>query len=251
MSSHTTFAETQREFLATIRDPENCPTPGDVEERRMAVYRDLIYNNIEDFLSNTYPVLKSILGEVRWNELVRDYLIVHRAATPLFMQMPREFLGYLESERNPDSLEYPFLLELAHYEWTELELAVSDNKILMDGINANGELLDSRIAISPLCKILGYEYPVHQVSSTYLPENPEPTYLIVYRDRLDNVEFIELNQVTATLLKRILEGNNTTRDIFKSIASELNHPSTDTIIKFGIELLEDLHKRGVVLGTFR
>jgi len=251
MANAPLFTRTQREFVDTLRDPDNHPTPSDIEERRMAVYRELIYNNVEDFLANTYPVLKQILGDTNWHSLVRDYFIKHRATTPLFMQMPREFLVYLQEERESEAGDYPFMIELAHYEWTELELAVSDEKFSMQGINANGDLLEGRVAISPLCRILGYQYPVHQIGVTYLPTVPVPTYLIIFRDRKDNVEFIELNQVTASLLHRILDANQSARDILSDIARELNHPDPNKILEFGVDLLEDLHKRGVILGTYQ
>jgi hypothetical protein len=244
------FTQTQRAFLGSIRDPECFPTPPDIEERRMSVYRELIYNNVEDFLANTYPVLKEISGEESWHALVRDYFIKHRAITPLFMQMPREFLVYLQEEHEPDTGDYPFMLELAHYEWTELELAVSEEKISMQGIDANGDLLEDHVAISPLCRILGYQYPVHKIGVAYIPLEPESTFLISFRDRKDNVEFIELNQVTATLLIRIQNSGLTTRAILTDIAQELDHPDPEKIIGFGVDLLEELHKRGVILGTF-
>ena len=249
MANQSSFKQTQRAFVGAIRDPQNQVTPADVEERRMTVYRELIYNNIEDFLANTFPVLKEILGEEAWHKLVREYLIEHRATTPLFMQMPKEFLVYLQQEREQSENDYPFMLELAHYEWTELELAVSDEKISTQGIDPNGDLLTGRVSISPLCKILGYQYPVHRIGVTHIPNEPEPSFLIIFRDRKDNVEFIELNQVTASLLNRIKNGPQTTREILLSIAGELNHPDPDKIVEFGIALLEDLHKRGVILGT--
>lgn len=216
----------------------------------MAVYRDLIYNNVEDFLANTFPVLKQISGDDAWHHLVHEYFKHHRARTPLFMQMPGEFLVYLQEEREPEPSDFPFLLELAHYEWTELELAVSEEKISMQGIDSNGDLLEGRAAISPLCRILGYQYPVHQIGMNYIPAEPESTFLIIFRDRKDNVEFIELNQVTALLLNQIQIGKQTTREILVDIARELDHPDPDRIIGFGITLLEDLHKRGVILGTY-
>ena len=250
MPDQPSFIRVQRAFVDSIRDPENNPTPSDVEERRMTIYRELVYNNVEDFLANTYPVLKAILGEKTWHNLVREYFIKHRATTPLFMQMPKEFLVYLKQERGHSDDEYPFMLELAHYEWTELELAVSDEKICMQGIDANGDLLENRVAISPLAQILGYQYPVHRIGKNFLPVEPEPTFLIVFRDRKDNVEFIELNQVTASLLDTIHNSSQTTREILLGIAGQLDHPDPDNIIRFGIELLEDLQKRGVILGIY-
>lgn len=245
------FKSTQRAFIGAIRDPRNHPAPADVEERRMAVYRELFYNNVEDFLASTFPVLKNLLGEDAWHALVRDYFATHRAKTPLFMQMPREFLVYLEQERELQPDDFPFMLELAHYEWAELALATSDEKIVMEGIDANGDLLAGKPVISPLAWILTYQYAVHRVGSDNIPteNDKEETCLVVFRNRNDEVEFIEINRVTATLLLRLQEETDSAQAVLRDIATELNHPDPDRIIDFGNTILNDLHGRGVILGV--
>lgn len=251
MASEQSFKQTQRAFIGAIRDPEHFSTPADIEERRMAVYRELFYNNVEDFLSSTFPVLKEISGEKNWHALIRDYFAVHRAQTPLFMQMPREFITYLEQEREPRDGDFPFLLELAHYEWSELALATSDERIDMTGIDANGDILEGKPVISPLAWVLGYRYAVHRIGKGYLPTEleTEETHLIVFRDRNDEVEFIEINQVTSVLLNRLKQEQRGAREILLEIATELGHPQPEVIVEFGRSILDDLHQRGVILGT--
>jgi len=55
-----TFTDIQYEFTRHIRDPENQPAPADIEDRRMEIYRDLLYRNVESFMANSYPVLRKI-----------------------------------------------------------------------------------------------------------------------------------------------------------------------------------------------
>ena len=38
-------------------------------------------------------------------------------------------------------------------------------------------------------------------------------------------------------------------DVLKAIAAELAHPEPDAVVSAGKELLEDLRKRNVILGT--
>ena len=52
--------EIQFAFTAHLRDPENNPAPDAIEDRRMGIYRDLFYNNVEGFLSKGFPVIRSI-----------------------------------------------------------------------------------------------------------------------------------------------------------------------------------------------
>ena len=95
-SAKAGFIEHQYRFAAHIRDPANNPAPEDVEDRRMAVYRDLFYNNVEGFLSGTFPVLRKLMDDTDWHAMARDFFATHRCHSPLFLEIPREFLNYLK-----------------------------------------------------------------------------------------------------------------------------------------------------------
>ena len=49
------FTDIQYRFTRHLRDPDNAPAPGDIEERRMAIYRDLLYRNVERFPGQQLP----------------------------------------------------------------------------------------------------------------------------------------------------------------------------------------------------
>ncbi|MGH8597009.1 MAG: HvfC family RiPP maturation protein, partial [Gammaproteobacteria bacterium] len=119
MNPELRFAVLQRQFAAYIRDPAAEPPPG-VAVTRMRVYADLMFRNIESILRNCFPVMHGVLESAHWQELVREFLKRHRARTPLFPWIPREFVTFIETaRRHPDDPDY--LLELGYYEWLELE----------------------------------------------------------------------------------------------------------------------------------
>ena len=252
MANLPLFTQAQYEFAAHIRDPESNPIPSGIESRRMKIYSELFFNNVEDFISNTYPVLKEITPEKEWHEMIRDYFSHHLSHTPLFPEMPREFLKYLESEReNPN--DPPFIKELAHYEWVELALMTSDldEDINFDQIDTNSDLLNGHPIMSPLAWPLTYQYPVHQISKDFVPEEPseQPVYLLVYRDQKDEVHFMELNPVTALLLQLINEDNGlTTKQMLENIAEQMNHPEPNIVIEGGYQIMQDLRERNIILG---
>jgi hypothetical protein len=253
MANLPRFIQAQYEFAAHIRDPETNPKPAGVESRRMKIYNELFFNNIEDFISNTYPVLKSITSENDWDEMMRDYFSNHLSHTPLFPEMPREFLKYLETERNNPN-DPPFIKELAHYEWIELALMTSDldQDINWDHINVDGDLLNSQPVMSPLAWPLTYQYPVQQISKDFIPDEPleQPVYLLIYRDQEDEVHFMELNPVTALLVQLLNEDNElTTKQMLDVIVEKLNHPDPDVVFNGGYQIIEDLKNRNVILGT--
>lgn len=247
------FKKAQYEFAAHIRDPQLNPKPADVEARRMNIYTDLFFNNVEDFISNTYPVLKSIMPENQWLEMIRDYFSLHLSHTPLFPEMPREFLKYLENERNNPN-DPAFIKELAHYEWIELALMTSDldETINWNKIDVEGDLLNNTPVLSPLAWSLSYQYPVQQISEDYIPDKPleQPVYLLVYRDKDDEVLFMELNPITAMLIQLINEDNGlTSQQILESIAEQMQHPDPNVVIQGGYQIIQDLKNRNVIIGV--
>ncbi|MGD8482640.1 MAG: putative DNA-binding domain-containing protein, partial [Gammaproteobacteria bacterium] len=144
MPEKPAFQELQFAFAGHIRDPENNAAPEGIEDRRMAIYRQLFFNNVSQLLSRTFPILFRILGQDRWEALIRDYFSRHRSHTPLFLEMPREFLQYLEKERGQAEGDPPFLYELAHYEWVELALSIDEREPDPASVDPRGDLLDGR-----------------------------------------------------------------------------------------------------------
>lgn len=253
MANLPSFKQAQYEFAAHIRDPKLNPKPADIEARRMNIYNELFFNNVEDFISNTYPVLKEVIPEDEWQKMMRDYFCNHLSHTPLFPEMPREFLKYLENERNNPN-DPKFINELAHYEWIELALMTSDldQNINWDKIDINGDLLNKSPVLSPLAWSLSYQYPVQQISKDFIPDEPaeHAVHILVYRDSSDEVHFMELNPITAQLIQLINDEQHlTTKQILEDIAKRMQHPDPDVVIEGGYQIIQDLKNRGVILGV--
>ena len=245
------FISTQFEFTAHIRDPKNNQLPSGIEARRMKIYSELFYNNIESFISSGFPVLKELYGSENWHKMVRDFFITHRCQTPYFLEISQEFLAYLQNERKPQPEDPAFLLELAHYEWVELALMISEENISIKDINPNGDLLENHPVISPLAWSLAYQYPVHKIGPDFIPDSvpDSPSYLIVYRDRNDKIEFMEVNPVTARLIQLLNENDQMSgRQALEQIAEELQSNNPDMIIEKGHEALQELQQQGILLG---
>jgi len=246
------FKKHQYEFTAHIRDPEKNALPAEIEDRRMAIYRELLYNNIEGFIASGFPVLKEIYNDENWHRMVRDFFANHQSKSPYFLEISQEFIGYLQNERQPQPEDPAGLIELAHYEWVELALHVSDESISMDNINANGDLLTQQPVFSPVAWPLAYQFPVHTMGPDNLPkETPEqPSYLVVYRNRNDEVRFLEINPVTARLIGLLQENEDFTGlDAIEHINREMNHPDPEVVKQGGLTALQELQQYGIILGT--
>lgn len=244
----------QLAFTAHLRDPENNPAPAGIEDRRMGIYRDLLYNNIEGFIARGFPVIRRLYSDADWQRMVRDFFSRHKCQSPYFLEISQEFLAYLQDEREPQPEDPTGLLELAHYEWVELALSVADETNSLETVDVNGDLLTGRPVLSALAWSLAYTLPVHKMSPDYLPaQTPEqPSYLLVYRNRDDEVKFMEINPVTARLFF-LLENDSdmSGQQALAHIAQEMNHPNPEVVMQGGLSTLQELQAYGIILGTRR
>lgn len=251
MTTTPNFVQLQYTFTQHMRDPNNAPAPPDIETRRIEIYRGLLYRNIEGFMSSSYPVLRKITHDDRWHAMIRDYFKRHQSHTPYFPKMPREFLDYLEHERN-DPDDPPFLFELAHYEWVETAVALDTREVDFQSVDRNGHMSTGVPVLNPLVQTLTYQYPVHRISPEYQPDAApdQPTYLVVYRNSDDKVNFIVLNPVSARLLELVQnQQGKTGLELLNSIADELDHSDPEAVIQGGLQILTEMREKEVVLGT--
>lgn len=241
------FQRTQQQFAAYIRNPQQSPVPANVKPARMAVYRELFFNNVESFLSSGFPVLRKILTDAQWLELAEDFFSHHQNQTPYFSEIAEEFLEFLQKERH-NAADYPFLLELAHYEWVEMALSIS-LACVPPFTEYIDNFLQQKMMLSPVAWSLAYRYPVHQISPAFLPMQPpaQPTYLIVYRGWDEDVHFIQISAITFRLLQIVEE--NPDFDVaacLNQVVAEAKHPQPERVIAGGLEILQQLFNKGII-----
>ena len=249
------FQDKQYAFAAHIRDPENAVAPPGIEDRRMAIYRGLFFNNLYNLLGTFFPVLRKISSDEQWRHLIREFMKIHRAKTPYFLELPQEFLEFLQNEYQPLDDDYPFLTELAHYEFVELALRVSPDENDLTEVDPNGDLKTSAPVKSSLCWAFAYHFPVHRISKDYLPTDAteQASYLAVYRRSDDKVRFLEMNPVTAALLDAIEnnEANLNGEDLLRELATKINYPDVDALISHGVDALLEMRQLEILTGTRR
>jgi len=256
MTEKAGFKDKQYAFAKHIRDPDNNPAPSDAEDRRMAIYRELFFNNLKSLLSQTFPVLSKLHQKERWNRLIRLFMVKHQAQSPYFLEIPEEFLSFLQEEYEADEDDFPFLIELAHYEWVELALSVSDAEPSDVRIDSEGDLLSGTPIKSKLAWQFAYRFPVHRISTTFVPKDPgdQPTFLAVCRKANDDMDFMELNAVTARLLELIAENASATTplsglEVLRALGAEIEYSELDALIEHGHQAMRDMQQAEILLGT--
>lgn len=247
------FQRLQYLFSNHIRNPENAPysvenepvlaeIAQDIDPKRLKAYESLFFNNLYEFFSNLFPVLKSIVGEERWQEIVREYMVKHRSKTPLFHELGQEFILFLQNEFEPQSGDPDYMLELAHYEWVELALTIAEEEGFVNPLDVAPEL-DGVYELSPVAYPLAYEWPVHKMTLENSDE-PKPeciTTLLAFRDEMDQVQFMELSPVLYELVQAMSDNSEqaTVRTLLRCLCEDLGLEQT-MIEDFAVSILKDL-----------
>ena len=200
-----------------------------------------------------FPVMKKLHEPQQWNRFIRQFMQQHRAMTPYFLQLPQEFLAFLQNEYEPRADDFPFLLELAHYEYIELALSISEAENDMSAVDTDGDLLTGVPVKSELAWLYAYQYPVHRISAEFLPSGPAdtPVFLAVYRQPNDRVGFLELNPVSARLLEAVdanTDGSSGA-ELLRRIADEINYTNPDAFIEHGRMALDEMRGLDILIGT--
>ncbi len=241
--------ELQMRFAAHLRDPQQHAAPTGINDARLQVYRELYFNNIQSLLAANFPVIARSLGEPRWQQLVRDFCREHRAHTPLFPEIGQEFIAFLD--HRPLDPQAAWLLELAHYEWIELALKISDEPL--PAHDHEGDLLAGSPVCSPCCRALAYQWPVHRIGLEYQPNEPplQPTLLLARRGADGAIVYSELSPMLYRLLERLeqfpaLSGLEQLREL----AVEAGTEADEEFIRNGAAMLEQLRDKGCLLGSW-
>lgn len=234
-------------MAAHVRDPGTHPGPPGIEARRLKIYSDLVYNNLDGLLAGNFPVIRKTLGDADWKALVRGFLARHHSHTPLFTELGRELIAFLEAEPDP---QRPWLAELAHYEWAELGLQLSE--ATLPPHDPDGDLLAGVPLLSPLAWPLAYRWPVNRIGPEFQPADApaEPTLVLLRRQADGRIHFSALSPLLFRLLE--LVGGNAGgdgRQLMRQLASEAGQADFDGFLAEATPMLKRLHGEGVLLGT--
>jgi|GEM_PF-249635 len=215
MSAH--FQQVQRVFCDWIRQPEQQSLPDQVALSRMQVYRELLFNNVCEFVDRVYPVAQSLLPAQTWQQLKADFFSFGRCESPFYLDISLHFRDYLVEVEHPVLQDYPWLTELLQVEWLELHLDLvaftwpDPTQLATELFNEPLTQLiqpppSAQLTLSAPIWVLAYQWPVYQwqvgdVIGADLA--PAPSVVVAWRDQRDQVRVEPLQPIAAVLLEWI------------------------------------------------
>ena len=237
----------QTEFTQHLRNPDTYPVPRGLDQRRVGIYSDLIFNNISVLMSEFFPVLKQVLSDDEWDRLIREFFINWQADTPYFPRLAEEFLAFLMS-RPGTNHEPEYLVPLAHYEWLELYLFIHEDE-LADAPLDEERLATARLKLSELAVPAAYQFPVHQIKADW-QEQQTASYLLVFRDSHDAIRFFELAPLAYELMAA-MQASDTgiiVSDWLQQKARDLGQDETG-FINFGLDLIKQFNREKLIYAA--
>lgn len=249
------FQVLQKTMTDWLREPEKMLAPA-LEARRLAIYRELVHNNIRDFVETAYPVLKSLLPEAEWDGLLHDFVAEHRAQSPYFRDIALEFRSWMEAARARWLALQPWARELLHYEWIELAADYVETEADAEPCEPDGDLLQGipclRHAVWPLV----YRWPVHALHAHTPPAATAPALpvcLLVYRDGEDEVRVLEVHALAARLVELMqAHPRESGMALVRRLAAEAGQSTAAEQAAWqarGLELLLQLRQADVLRGV--
>lgn len=245
------FFSIQREFTRYLRDPDNNPAPPMLADDRLTVYSNAVIANMEVFMGDNFPLVKAVMANEDWLAMVRDYFLRHESKTSLFVELPGEFLKYLEVLRD-DADDPSFLYELAHFELLENLVSTDERRIDEQLLDIQGDFMTAVPVMNPTTQLVRYMFPVHLIDRDNQPSEPpsEPTFIVAFRDRANRYGYIDLNPASARAVELLLSNEEQNGEqVMQTIARELKHPDVDAVVAGGHAILSRLAERDVVVGT--
>ncbi len=243
--------ELQRRFADHLRDPEHTPAPDGIEERRLAIYRRLFFNNLSNLFARNFPVIRKLHNDTQWRALIRDFMIEHRSSTPMFTEIGSEFVGFIAARIDAQENAMPWLAELAHWEYLETCVRLAEEEVVFDQAReplSAEALMNEKIRVNPTLQMAQYQWPAHRISPDFLPQRPEVVLLAVYRRANDRIAFMQINTLTAGLLEALSGDDAPTLELALAGLADRVAQSPATLQEAARPLIATLIDRQVILG---
>jgi hypothetical protein len=233
---------------------------------RLYLYEELLFASVEDTLGSLYPYTKRFLEDEGWYPLVEQYRRSYPNRSYQLYRAAEHFPGFLSQQAHLLK-KYPFLVDLAYYEWDEIEiLNAPDEPRPPDFQLGFPDSVEGLSYWSPLSnparrlRTFGYHVPelleylktVETISPAKFKIAPKPSEILIYRDSEQlSARFFLLTPLTAKFIAKMVPGV-TYYEIFQSLQVEepaLQAMPLEQILTQGLGLIQQCFQQNIILGS--
>jgi hypothetical protein len=242
-----------RDALFASDPPEAVFAALGANPERWKVYRRMVRLRFAESIEHAFERLLAVVGADCFRAIIWQFLAEAPPRSHYLRDVPGEFLRFFEENRNALMRTYVlpgYALDLARYEWAELETAYSFEET---GAAEVGPLDMHRVAVlSPALCLIDLAYPVHRMGTDGHDDamQPAPFSLCLYRDaKTHDVAVLELTPVTGAMLNLMECRNMPLTEVVRNAAQRVGVTVDVAFVEALSTLLADLIERGVLLGS--
>lgn len=250
---------TQHAFAAALLDAA-LPVPsglsawnGSDAEARFAVYRNNIVHSLVNVLTDSFPVVRQLVGDEFFGAMARLYLVDHPPASPLMHRYGAGLPAWIADFEPATAL--PYLSDIARLEWARLcafhaaDAEPVEVQTLVGLTQASERLAGTTLALHPTLAIVRSPHPIvslwsaHQQGDAIRDEQLSALRLdraeaaLVFRAASDDALVLELPDADAQLTATIAAGASLA-------AAQRFHPQADLV-----QVLTHLLRHGLITGV--
>lgn len=221
---------------------------GGGEPERWLVYRRMVRGRLRETVAHGFERLEARVGADVFSAWFEAFLAQRPPRSLYLREVAGEFAMFLEGYERPGDAHPAQTIDLARFEWAELDCAYDARP----SPEALPLAMDACPALSPSLRLLRLEWAVHRLGrdepQAELAEGP--VWVCVYRDRESfDVRLLELTEVTGRLLESMVGADRPLVELVRGAALGAGVTLDGTWLAALSDVLADLSQRGILLGS--
>lgn len=230
-----------------------------IDKRGIDLYASLLNFGHQDVMLSIYPGCAKLLGH-RWADVVDSYLEHYPPCHYNFNRTAERFSQYLTKYGERHKLKYPFIAELADYEWLELEVmetAIEVETADYEQLTSPEQFESSGPLVNPTLVVRRYCYPIPDIVD-YLRDDccspreveAKPTSVALYRDPYGHhCRFLELGDLAAAVVDTARKSQQSYAALAKLVVGLSGERSAgESVLEF-LELVDKLQSVYLFVGS--
>ncbi len=230
-----------------------------IDKRGVALYAKLLQRGRLEVMDSIYPACAKVIGK-HWVGAVEAYMETCPPDHYNLNRSAENFSKFLETHNKPWLKKFPFLPELADYEWIEMEVLECDKESTVGtalSLDSPEKFQGYAPVVNSVLITRRYEYPIARIidllsDDETLPSKikPEPVILAVYRepDEQDS-KFLELTELAYKLIEQARNQPTTYAHLVGFAIEASGSTDPEAMILEFLELVERLQSLKLFLGS--
>ncbi|MBX9688872.1 MAG: hypothetical protein K2X27_19340 [Candidatus Obscuribacterales bacterium] len=231
----------------------------EVDRAGAIVYAGSINYEHHKMADRIFPYCAKILKD-DWDDLVDAYYKRYPSSHFNFSKICNQFSRFLLEDCPQLLAKYPYLAELADYEWLELEKIEHEAKIVKEDsppIDSLEKIIAYYPVLNPTLTLRYYRYPIAEIAEKLQNQKrPRKKYaeseciMAIYRDpKTHNARFMEIGNAVAALIAGAEKADCSYQDLLKITISKIpGLAPEEAVLKF-LELVEELHQDNIFIAS--